>query len=229
MPLCANIDGKEVISIDVPEIEWKNLKKRCKKDEVSVTFFGCDHPGHLVTKKGLQFFRHDPNTRREGCCDNETENHLRLKIDIYKLCRSLGWEAKPEANDFGGLWRPDVLAWKDRKKIAFEVQWSNIPLEVLKERDKIRKESKIDTYWLLRNYPYGTNEYAEDASVIADFWEPCPYEEMGFFIPDGIQTVKISDDFNMDKWVASVLNGDYHKILFEAVGKLKTYKTVQKG
>jgi hypothetical protein len=224
MPLCAIIDGTEVISIDVPESEWKTLKKRRKKGELSVTIVGCDHHGHLVTKGGMQFFRHDPNTLTKNC-ENESIEHIRLKIKIINYCRSLGWEAKPEVNEFGGLWRPDVLTWNQEKKIAFEVQLSSIPLEILKERDKIRKESHIDTYWILPKFPFGTNEYTGDVSSIPDFKEPGFYEEIGFFIADNIQTKKFSSEIDLIKWVSLVLTGEYKGILTEGVEKFKIHQS----
>jgi hypothetical protein len=205
----------------------ETLKKKRNKAELSVTIVGCEHHGHLVTKGDMQFFRHDPNTLTKNCV-HESLEHLRLKFDIIKYCRSLGWEAEPEANKFGGLWRPDVLAWIGEKRIVFEVQLSPIPLEILKDRDKIRKESHIDTYWILRKFPYGTNEYIKDASVMKDFFEPSLFEEMVFFISDGIQAIKKTPDFNLERKVSSVLNGEYKQILHKSVEQFKNYNTIEK-
>jgi hypothetical protein len=226
MPFCAIVDGKEVISIDVPENEWKVLKKRRNKGELSVTIVGCEHHGHLVTKGEMQFFRHDPNTLTKNC-EHESIEHLRLKFNIIKYCRSLGWDAKPEANEFGRLWRPDVLAWNDEKKIVFEIQLSPISLEILKDRDKIRKESHVDTYWLLSKFPYEKNRYAEDLSSIRDFLELNQYEEIVFFL-EGIQTKKITTNLDLEKWVSLILSGEYQRILHNGMAKFKDYNTIEK-
>ena len=227
MPLCAIIDGKDVISIDVPESEWKELKKKCRMDQLSVTMIGCDHPGHLVTKDGLQFFRHDPRTLQKNC-EHETIEHLKWKIKIFNYCRSFGWKAKPEANCFGGLWRPDVLACSEKKRIAFEVQLSPIALEKMKERHEIRKQSQVDTYWLLSKIPRRKNEYVEDSSSIPDFCEPSQLEEIVFFILEGIQTKKITSNLELEKWVSLILTGEYQRILHDGVAKFKVYNTIER-
>jgi hypothetical protein len=226
MPLCAIINGKETISIDVPESEWKELKKKRKKSEVSITLIDCGSPAHPVTRNGMQFFRHNPNTHC-AYCEHESEEHIRLKIEIINHCRSLGWDVKPEANFFEGVWRPDVLAWKGNKKIAFEVQLSPISLETLKDRDRVRKASQVDTYWLIRYYPNGTQKYSEKCIGLKEVWGETRNEEIGFFNPDGIQTIKISQDLDIKVWVFTVLSGEYNRMLLEGVNKIKTYNTVQ--
>ncbi|MDR2886942.1 MAG: hypothetical protein LBV26_02910 [Bacteroidales bacterium] len=139
MPLRAYIDNEEIVSIDLTDEQWNDLKKRIKSKDSLLTLPCCKQEGFLRTSsKGLKHFVHSKSNYN---CDWEPESpeHLRAKIAIMEACRENGWKAIPEFSETN--WRADVLAIQNEKKIAFEVQWSKQTFEETKFRQDRYKES----------------------------------------------------------------------------------------
>jgi hypothetical protein len=122
MPLVALVDGQRKVSSLLSDDEWSTLQKFVRAKKGSLTLL-CGLPGHAKTRKGTRFFAHNPGTG--GACTEhpgETAQHLRAKDIIVRAAVAAGWDAQPEV--VGDGWVADVLAEKDGKKVAFEVQWS---------------------------------------------------------------------------------------------------------
>lgn len=122
MPLVALVDGERKVSSLLSDEEWSTLQKFVRAKKGTLTLL-CGLPGHAKTRKGTRFFAHNPGTG--GTCTEhpgETAQHLRAKDIIVRAAVAAGWEAQPEV--VGDGWVADVLAEKDGKKVAFEVQWS---------------------------------------------------------------------------------------------------------
>jgi hypothetical protein len=155
MPLVAvTPDGSRVHSFDYSQEDWKAEKVRKKKGAVS---FACPYCHDAMTPKtsprGNFFFAHHPNSDCLVTSKPETEEHIRLKESIYRLCRKLGYEAAIEARDPAGAWIADVLVSAGPKKYAFEVQLSSITGDGLAERSWKYQVSGIIPVWLLRRFP----------------------------------------------------------------------------
>lgn len=232
MPLAALVNGKKQIGMDIPLDEWKIMQEQHRKGTLSIRMIGCNQPGHMVRKKGLQFFRHAPNSIPCDCERGETEHHLRLKYQIYHLCKSYGWEADTEFNSPDGSWRADVLSWKNDRKVAFEIQWSPILLDELKNRDQKYSKKSIESYWLLRKLPndwhlgymekYGDLTLAEIDEIEhtkelkrenAIFQSHKLKQEIRFFTYHKIMMREFSHELDIPMWVLTILTEDYSYIL----------------
>jgi len=122
MPLVALVDGQRAVSSLMSDDEWLTLQKFVRAKKGSLTLL-CGLPGHPKTRKGTRFFAHNPGNG--GACTEhpgETAQHLRAKDIIVRAAVAAGWDAQPEVSGDG--WVADVLAEKDGRKVAFEVQWS---------------------------------------------------------------------------------------------------------
>lgn len=151
MPLRAYIDNEEVISTELSEKQWNDLKLRLKTKESVLKLACCRQNGYLRTSpNGL---RHYVHAKSNSPCNWQPESpeHLQAKIDIIEACKENGWNAIPEFSDSN--WRADVLATKNSQKIAFEVQWSKQTFNVTKFRQERYKESNVRGCWFFRIAP----------------------------------------------------------------------------
>ena len=124
----------------------------------------CNQEGFLrKSSRGLKHFVH---LKSRNTCDWQPESpeHLMAKIEIVEACKENGWVAIPEYSDSN--WIADVLAIKDEKKIAFEVQWSRQSFEVTKFRQDRYKESKVRGCWFFRTAPKELRNF--DQTLIAN-------------------------------------------------------------
>jgi competence protein CoiA len=122
VPLLALVDGVRTVSILLTDDEWLTLQAASRQKAVALTL-PCGLPGHLRTSKlGTRHFAHNPGGG--GCADHigETAQHLLAKSIIVRAAAAAGWTATPEYR--GNGWVADVLAEKDGRCVAFEVQWS---------------------------------------------------------------------------------------------------------
>ncbi len=147
MPLSAFINGERQIASLLDPSEWEIL--RAKKPAIEL---GCGSLGFMrVSKLGTQHFVH---ARRCDTCTTapESAEHLFLKSMILKSVREAGWNADVEVCDPNGKWRADVMASKDKVRIAFEVQLSTIPFSELAARQQAYADSGVHGCWF---YGYG--------------------------------------------------------------------------
>lgn len=164
MPLRAYINDQEIISIDLSDDEWTNLKADIKSKKSVLTLPCCGQEGYLrVSSKGLKHFVHSKSASPCDCA-SESAEHLKAKVAIVEACRENGWEAIPEFSEKD--WRADVLAVQGQKRIAFEVQWSKQSYEETQYRQKRYKESNVRGCWFLRTPPKEMTDYHKN--IIAD-------------------------------------------------------------
>lgn len=124
----------------------------------------CGHPGHMKrNQKGTQWFAHNPGSK-EGSCSTESDEHIDLKFQILTTCRDLGWEADIEVRrdsivkNEESTWRADILATKNSRYVAFEIERSSITIDTLKARDQKYKTDNIEVYWFLAKIPPGLQQ-----------------------------------------------------------------------
>ena len=88
---------------------------------------------------------------------NETEDHLRLKMEIAAAIDAIdGWASELEFPADGGGWVADVLAMsiEDSTRVAFEVQLASQDREWADERQRRRNVDGVECLWLVG--PEGT-------------------------------------------------------------------------
>lgn len=238
MPLKAIVEGETVIGPDLSEEEWADLKLRHKKG-LSVRMGCCGAPGHLrISKKGTRHFFHAVDT---GChYEQESREHLEIKYQIYRICKSENWETYVEFPSSDRNWISDVYATRDGRNVVFEIQISTISPDDLEERDAKYRAEGIESYWLLDKFLgrskdftswYDSFLYEEDDRL----FETIPYidhllfktgPENHIFIPKGIRSVGLDAKnqtlfttnnlkIPLAVWIGEVLKGNYQKYLEE--------------
>ena len=236
MPLKAIVEGETIIGPDLSREEWTRLTLR-HRNGLPVRMDCCGAPGHLrISKKGTQHFYHAVDT---GCnYEQESKEHLEIKYQIYRTCKSENWETYVEFPEPDRTWISDVYAIKDGRKIVFEIQISTISPNVLEERDKKYRNEGIESYWLLDNFLersrdfeswYHLHLHEEDDRR----GETIPYidntifetgPENHIFIAKGIRSVGLNGknqtlfttnnpEIPLGVWVREVLKGNYQNYL----------------
>ncbi len=199
MPLVAvTPDGSRVHSFDYTPAEWKAEKARKRIGAVSFACPYCHDPmAPKTSPRGNFFFAHYPNSDCLVTTKPETEEHIRLKESIYRLCRKLGYQATIEARDPAGEWIADVLVAGGSGAYAFEVQLSSITGEVLVERSRKYQTSGVVPVWLLRKFP------AE-----------CPFRapRETFVYLDRIQGASLPEWVPLEKIDAHAISDHYYRV-----------------
>jgi competence protein CoiA len=238
VPLKAIVDGETIIGPDLSQEEWTKLKLQ-HKHGLPIAMGCCGAPGHLrISKTGTQHFYHAVDA---GCnYEQESREHLEIKYQIYRTCKSENWETYVEFPASDRTWISDVYAIKDDRKIVFEIQISTISPNVLEERDKKYWNEGIESYWLLDNFLersrdfeswYHSHLHEEDNRL----GETIPYidysifetgPENHIFIAKGIRSVGLNakdqtlfttnnPEIPLAVWVREVLKGNYQNYLKE--------------
>jgi hypothetical protein len=148
MPLSAYINGERQIAPLLDSSEWEALRATRPAIELGC----CRSRGFMrVSKLGTQHFVH---ARRSDACTSapESAEHLLLKSIILVAVRNASWDGDVEVCSQEGGWRADVMASKDRLRVAFEVQLSTIPFFELAARQQAYSDSGVRGCWF---YGYG--------------------------------------------------------------------------
>lgn len=238
MPLKAVVEGETIIGPDLSQEEWTTLKSRHKKG-LTITMGCCGAPGHLrISKKGTQHFYHAVDT---GCnYAEESREHLEIKYQIYRTCKSENWETYVEFPAADRTWISDVYAIKGGRKIVFEIQISTISPNILEERDRKYRDEGIESYWLLDNflerskdfeswYHSHLNEEDNRRGETIPYIDNSLFEtgpENHIFIAKGIRSVGLNakdqtlfttnnKEIPLAVWVREVLKGNYQHYLKE--------------
>ena len=239
MPLKAIVDGETIIGPDLSREEWANLKVRHKKG-LRITMGCCGAPGHVrVSKKGTQHFYHASDT---GCAyEEESKEHLEIKEQIYRTCKSEGWVTSVEFAAPDRAWIADVCAVRDGRKIVFEIQISTIPLPELEDRDQKYRDCGIESYWLLDNFLERSRDFKSwyDSHLQEENdrqGKKIPYidysifdtgPENHIFFAKGIRSIGLhakkqtlftthNPEIPLRVWVREVLKGNYQTYLEES-------------
>src|ERR1039458_5550400 len=144
MPLRAQLGERSINAVLLSETEWQALK-----GSQFLRMPCCGAPAYRRTSRlGTRHFAHSP---KYHCgAEGECAEHLAAKAEIVRVCHELGWTADAEVAE--GQWRADVLATRDRHRLAFEVQWSSQTLDVTRER-QAAYGADVKCCWLFRKIP----------------------------------------------------------------------------
>ncbi|NMB77901.1 MAG: hypothetical protein GYA23_02260, partial [Methanomicrobiales archaeon] len=178
----------------------------------------------------------------ETACNasEESPEHIEIKHLVYLACRAQGWETTVESAGPGRTWVADVLAEKDARKVAFEIQLSSISSKELVERDRKYREAGIESYWLLENFLNRTREFEswyttsmndadEQYKTRIPYLDPDLFltgPENHIFVTTGIRTIGLcakkqalfttnNPNIPLAATVREVLKGNYHTYLLE--------------
>ncbi len=238
MPLKAVVDGETIIGPELSGDEWAELKLRHRKG-LPVTMACCGAPGHVrVSKKGTRHFYHATDA---GCgYAEESREHLEIKYQIYRTCKSENWDTSVEFPAPDRSWISDVYATRNGRKIVFEVQLSAISPDDLEDRDRKYRAEGIESYWLLDNFLARTGDFESGyrAHLFGGVDQPgetIPYidpavfatgPENHIFITRGIRSAGLdardqtlfttnNPEIPLSVWVREVLKGNYRDYLEE--------------
>ncbi len=152
MPFKALVNGKEVQSWTYTRKEWKELDAAKKRGDIEITMCCCGSPAILRAGSRIQHFAHYPGSKPETCnWKRKSPEHEKVQYIIAKACHEAGWQAEIEVPGPGYI--ADVLATKDDKRIAFEVQLERQTLEGTIERREKFAADDVKDYWLFKNLP----------------------------------------------------------------------------
>jgi len=106
--------------------------------------------------RGLRFFAH--YSGYPGILPTpESYNHTRLKIDVVRSLRALGYVANVEvagSSPIGESWIADVLAEEPNgAKVAFEIQFSSQHLKDFRARTERYQRSGVRVCWIMPERP----------------------------------------------------------------------------
>ncbi|MGW8431606.1 competence protein CoiA family protein [Curtobacterium citreum] len=191
MPLTATVNGEEVVATRTPADAWAAFRGRRPWPVLSCGADAYAKTSHL----GTQFFAHaaDCDTDHKG----ESAEHLRVKAAIIAAATALGWTARAEVPADGRRWIADVLAERDGRRVAFEVQLSGQVEGGYQHRQQRYAAEGIECYWLtrrarpaeLRSVPAVHLRIADDGITIAD-------------------RQRSTDRRPLEQFIAAVLTGD---------------------
>lgn len=152
MPLTAYLYSQKIFAPLLNDNEWWHIKSSLKKNPEYLHFKCCQSPVYArVSKNGVKHFVH----KNTDHCNyvHESEDHLLLKMEVYKTCQKLGWEAEIEFA--GDNFKADVLAQKNGQRVAFEIQLSRQDLRSTIQRQKALHKAGVRGAWLFKHLPKG--------------------------------------------------------------------------
>lgn len=101
---------------------------------------------------GTQFFAHAADAQTACAC--ESEEHLLAKDLVARAVAKAGWHAQTEMQLENGRSTADVLATSDKRRIAFEIQWSRQAFEETIRRHGVYRDASVRALWLFRQADY---------------------------------------------------------------------------
>jgi hypothetical protein len=156
MPLKCLRDNEPIFAFDVESDDaWEQLRK----DNAAGTKLRmpcCDSAVTLRRSKlGTRHFAH----ARRGPCSTapESAEHLLAKRAIVAGIRRTKWTALPEqAGDSPGFgpWVADVLSTNEKRKVAFEVQWSRQENSETQFRQDRYRAANVRGLWFFRQHDF---------------------------------------------------------------------------
>ena len=148
---CIDEHGLDVEADGLNDDAWRALKNR-NRTERHLAMPCCD--ARVVLKTPTRRIRHFAHLCRGECdAEPETEVHRHIKQLARDIARSRGWDARTEVEGRtpgGDRWRADVLAEKDGRRGAVEIQWSGQTDEETLRRQRRYAASGVGCVWLTR-------------------------------------------------------------------------------
>ena len=162
MPLSAFVNGQRTIAALLGVNEWNSLKGSRPIIELCC----CKTKGFMrVSKLGTQHFVHV--NRADACSSGlESAEHLLFKGIAAKAVQEAGWEADVEVCDSDGRWRADVMAVRNSRRVAFEIQLSPISLAELQRRQAAYASSNIRGCWFYGPRVFGARPPVDSAEPL---------------------------------------------------------------
>ncbi|WP_197023373.1 competence protein CoiA [Arthrobacter sp. MA-N2] len=163
MPLVAHFNGSRTEAHQLAEDEWAVLKSAYKQGTLTMT---CGQPGVPKTSKlGFQYFAHK---RGADCILHagapESAEHLALKAAAEAAAKACGWASTIEYPGPQRSWIADVLAEKDGRRVAIEIQLSpQQPTEFVRRQERY-EASGIECIWLVA--PHNKRNAAQVPSYV---------------------------------------------------------------
>lgn len=140
-----NQAGDAVYSFTMDNHQWKDLKSNHKQQYKMSCCEAVAIP--KASKYGTQFFAH----KASSCGAGESIQHQFIKYLALRALHDNGWNADTEVRFNNGDFIADVYAEKDGRKLAIEVQWSNIDADELDRRHQKYINAGIKCVWLCRS------------------------------------------------------------------------------
>lgn len=151
MALDALVNGEKVKSWTYSDEEWQSLRAAQRSGDVEITMSCCPQV-RAVLRAGsrIQHFAHKAVPAN---CNwkPKSKEHERLQYIIARVCHEAGWEADIEVQREGYI--ADVLALKDDRFVAFEVQITRRPLKEIMDRHQKYIDDDVKDVWLFKKLP----------------------------------------------------------------------------
>lgn len=112
----------------------------------------CD--ARAIPRRSAAGTAHFYHRTRSGCdWKPESPEHIELKALVATLMTSYGWHAQTEVSGDG--WRADVLARREDRAVAVEIQLSPQDAETTRARTARYRRDGLRCLWLMRDVPDG--------------------------------------------------------------------------
>ena len=178
MPLQALVNEKKVKSWEFSNEQWKALVKSQKSKEAEIKMACCGVRAVLKSGSRVQHFAH--KVRPEDCnWKPKSKEHIEIQYIIARACHNAGWEADIEVQGNGYI--ADVLAIKDDKSVAFEVQLSRQSLKDTMDRHQKFVDDDVTDVWLFKNLPATYQPRQHDVNIY-NIWR----EDKEFFVSNSM-------------------------------------------
>lgn len=205
--------GEMLEAFSTADTVWDAL---CQLPKGSMTMPRTGWPATPKTSiKGLRFFSHYPGYQGE-LPKPESYAHTRLKIDVVRSLRSLGFNANievPGASPDGEEWVADVLAENyDGGLVAFEVQLSSQHLRDFLRRSNRYSRSGVKVCWIMSWEPVSGRLTKAIANANISY-----YREHGHFLADCPEILPLrvkldsKDEYPADRLQLHFGRGAFHK------------------
>jgi len=156
VPLTAIVDGETIIGPDLSTEEWTAWNPGIKRTHHNDGLLRCAGTCKDI-KKGDQHFYHAVDT---GCnYAEESREHLEIKYQIYRTCKSENWETYVEFPAPDRTWISDVYAIRMAGKLFLKYRSAPSLEGPGRERQEIPDEG-IESYWLLDNFLERSKDFA---------------------------------------------------------------------
>jgi hypothetical protein len=147
MPLRAVFGTNTILSFQINDKEWKNLKNSPERKKLVMPCCG-ERAIPKSSPLGTKFFSHHRNCTSPP----ESKEHLFLKSIIAKSAMEAGWNTTteyPGTSKDGESWVADVYCTKGNAQVALEVQLTKQDISEFKRRQNRYKRSGVRCAWFI--------------------------------------------------------------------------------